>query len=273
MSNKPKILVIKTAGTNCDYEMGFAFEMAGGEVEYIHINSIIKGKIDLMDYHILALPGGFSYGDDIASGKIFANELRYKLKSKVKTFLDEGNLLLGVCNGFQILVKAGLLPSFYGDDDNSEITLTLNDSAKFEDRWVYLNSFNCNGPKTDFHSKCVWTKDLDDRIYLPVAHGEGKFIPKNESALRKLKERNLIVFQYVDEAGALAGYPHNPNGSVFNIAGITDPTGRILGMMPHPERHIQFTQHPRWTRLEKKPFGDGFKIFQNGIEFVKKNLI
>lgn len=273
MSKKPKVLILKTAGTNCDYEMGFAFEIAGGEVHYAHINSIINGKHDIMDYKILALPGGFSYGDDIASGKIFANELRYKLKSKIKTFLDDGNLVIGVCNGFQILVKAGLLPSFYGDDDNSEVTLTLNDSGKFEDRWVYLKTFECGGPKTNFHGKCVWTKDLNDVIYLPIAHGEGKFIPKNESALRKLKERNLIVFQYVDERGNIEGYPHNPNGSVFNIAGITDPTGKILGMMPHPERHIEFTQHPRWTKSSKKGPGDGFKIFRNGIEFAKNNLM
>ena len=265
---RPKVCVLRTAGTNCDKETAFAFSSTGAEAELVHINQIISAERKLTDYQILALPGGFTYGDDIAAGKILANELRCKLAEELKQFIKDGKLIIGICNGFQILVKAGLLPG--NDNLKQEATLTLNDSAKFEDRWVYLKS-----PQSTVHSpqnKCVWTRGLPEVIYLPVAHGEGKFLAQDKAVLERLRKNAQIVFKYCDAEGLPADYPDNPNGSVEDIAGICDISGRILGLMPHPERHIAFSQHPRWTQAKKKSAGDGLKIFENGVNFAKKKL-
>jgi phosphoribosylformylglycinamidine synthase len=260
---KTKVIVLRAAGTNCDQETAFAFQKVGAKTELVHINQLVRGDKDLKDYHILAIPGGFTYGDDIASGKILANELKYKLEDDIRRFIAKGKLIIGICNGFQVLAKAGLLPNLNGDFQ-IETTLTLNDSARFEDRWVYLK-------KTD--SKCVWTKGLAGGIiYLPVAHGEGKFVARDENILKILDTEGLIVFKYTDKDGNPAGYPENPNGSAENIAGICDQTGRIFGLMPHPERHIQYTQHPRWTREGLKKEGDGLAIFRSGVDYAKKML-
>ncbi len=259
--NKPKVIVLRTAGTNCDKETVFAFQKSGADVELVHINSLLRKENNLESFQILALPGGFSYGDDVAAGKILANELRFKLGQDIKKFISQGKLIIGICNGFQILVKAGILPG--NDNFSQEASLTLNDSAKFEDRWIYLKR-----PK----DKCVWTKNFPEIIYLPVAHGEGKFVVKDNSVLKKIQQNNQVVFKYCDEKGKSAGYPANPNGSIDDIAGICDNTGRILGLMPHPERHFLKEQHPRWIRDGKSKFGDGAAIFQNGIEYVKRNL-
>jgi len=264
---RPKVLVLRAAGTNCDIESAFAFESAGAEADIIHVNRLKTGEVKLKSYRILVIPGGFTYGDDIASGKILANELKSALIDDIKGFLADGKLILGICNGFQVLVKAGLLPGLSGDAEQVEATLNLNDSARFEDRWVYLKKPVTSNRKPD---KCVWTKYVKDIIYLPVAHAEGKFIPKNDETLKKIKENGQVVFRYVDKDGKPDGYPQNPNGSVDDIAGICDPTGRILGMMPHPERFIQRTQHPRWTREELPPEGDGLALFRSGIEYLKK---
>ena len=259
---KIKVLVLRTAGTNCDKETAFAFEEAGATVELAHINRLSSGEVKLSDHHILAIPGGFSYGDDIASGKILANELKHSIGDDMRKFVSDGKLIIGICNGFQILVKSGFLPDLSGEE-KIEATLTLNDSAKFEDRWVYLKR-----AKTG----CVWTADLKEAIYLPIAHGEGKFIPKDKNVLAKLRKKGLIVFEYTDENGNRKGFPYNPNGSVENIAGICDKTGRIFGLMPHPERHISYLQHPRWTRNTKRGRGDGFAIFKNGVDYARKHL-
>ena len=264
-----KVMVLRTAGTNCDKETAFAFESAGAYPELVHINQLSEGVKELSDYHILAVPGGFSYGDDIASGKILANELKFKIEEDVKKFILDGKLIIGICNGFQILVKSGLLPNLSGDFKTIEATLTLNDSAKFEDRWVYLKRTTHDARRT---TKCIWTRGLKDIIYLPVAHGEGKFIPKNKKILDRLEKEGLIAFEYVDEKGEKKGYPYNPNGSIKNIAGICDKTGQILGLMPHPERHISYLQHPRWTRNGTRGKGDGFALFRIGVEFAKKHL-
>lgn len=259
---KPKVIILRTAGTNCDGETAFAFDAVGAKAELVHVNELLRKEKDLEDYQILAVPGGFSYGDDIAAGKILANELKYKLLDKIKKFINDGKLIIGICNGFQILVKAGLLPGLNGV--KQEATLMLNDSGKFEDRWTYLKSND---------SKCAWTKGLPQVIYLPVAHGEGKFVTKDNSILNRLKENKQIVFQYCDEKGRFGDYPVNPNGSLEHIAGTCDETGRIFGLMPHPERHFIFQQHPHWTRLKKRgEFGDGAAIFRNGVEYAKKNL-
>lgn len=262
---KPKVIVLRTAGTNCDKETAFAFESAGAETELVHINELSRGEKKLESYQILAIPGGFTYGDDIASGKILANELKFGMEDSLQKFIKDGKLILGICNGFQILVKAGLLPDLSGDFQTIEATLTLNDSNKFEDRWVCLKSGR---------GKCIWTRGIDGIIQLPVAHGEGKFIPKSRKVLNTLKKEGLIVLEYVDEAGIRKGYPYNPNGSTENIAGICDRTGRIFGLMPHPERHINTYQHPTWTRIKeiKSGKGDGLAIFVNGVDFAKKHL-
>ncbi len=263
---KVKVLVLRTAGTNCDRETKFAFELVGAQANLVHMNEVISKKEKLSSYHILALPGGFTYGDDLGAGKILANELRFKLKEGLEKFLKDGKLIIGICNGFQILVKAGLLPGL--KQFQQEASLILNDSAKFEDRWVYLKRCKLQIA----NSKCVWTKNLPDIIYLPVAHGEGKFVTSDNNILEKIKNNNQIVFQYCNKEGRLTDYPDNPNGSIDNIAGICDESGRILGLMPHPERHMFFYQHPHWTRLSKKDEGDGLAIFRNGVEYAKENF-
>jgi phosphoribosylformylglycinamidine (FGAM) synthase-like amidotransferase family enzyme len=289
---KPRVIVLRTAGTNCDEETAFAFRLAEADVEMVHINELARDEKFIKDYQVLAIPGGFTYGDDIASGKILANEIKYKLKDDMKNFINSGKLVIGICNGFQVLVKAGLLPGFSND---MEATLTFNDSGKFEARWVYLRT-ETRGQKPDnrlrttddgrrttlYHSlrsgtgqandKCVWTKGLKEMIYLPVAHGEGKFIPKDKKVLDELIKNDQIVFRYVNSEEKKPKYPENPNGSVEDIAGICDTTGRILGLMPHPERHVLGTHHPRWTREGLKQFGDGLEIFRNAVRYVREKL-
>jgi phosphoribosylformylglycinamidine synthase I len=267
---KINVIVLRTAGTNCDKETAFAFETAGASAELVHINELSRREKRLDSYHILAIPGGFTYGDDIASGKILANELKYKLEEDLQRFIKDGKLIIGICNGFQVLVKAGLLPNLSGDFQTIEATLTLNDSAKFEDRWVYLKKVKTK--KSKLRTKCAWTAGMDGVIQLPVAHGEGKFIPRNRNILEHLKGEGLVVFEYTDKDGRRKGYPFNPNGSIENIAGICDRSGRIFGLMPHPERHIMATQNPLWTRRKTKGPGDGLAIFTNGVDFVKKYL-
>ena len=270
MSKKVKVLVLRTAGTNCDAETAFAFKHFGAQVDLVHVDQSVKEKISLKDYHILAVPGGFTYGDDIESGRILANELRLKLGKSMCQFMMDGKLMIGICNGFQILVRAGILPGALdaqeekNHDSAQKVTLTNNDSGKFEDRWIHL--------KVEGNS--VWTKGLSDIVYFPVAHAEGKFLTKDQETLKKLNVNHQVVFRYTAKDGKSPGYPENPNGSVEHIAGVTDRSGRVLGLMPHPERHFFFTQHPFWTRLPKNGrYGDGAKIFENGVNYVKKNLL
>lgn len=256
---KPRVLVLKAAGINCDVETASAFAAVGGTPETVHINQIVSREKKLADYQILAVSGGFSYGDDIASGKILANELKFKCADDLKAFVVAGKLVIGICNGFQVLVRSGLLPG--SDNLEQEATLVHNDCGVFQDRWVYL--------KKSLLCPCVWTKGLPEVIYLPIAHGEGKFIPKSEEVLDRLKAAGQIVFQYSDARGKLGGYPVNPNGSVDSIAGLCDPTGHVFGLMPHPERHVTGLQHPRWTREGLKKHGDGQLIFQNAVSYFK----
>jgi phosphoribosylformylglycinamidine synthase I len=269
-----KVIVLRAAGINCDLETQYAFELAGAQVDRIHINRIIEDKALLEQYQILVIPGGFSYGDDVAAGKILANQIKHHIYDRLRQFIDNGKLVLGICNGFQVLVKAGILPGNNGDEQS--VTITYNDSNKFEDRWVYLS------PQT---MRCVFIEQ-GRQIYLPVAHGEGKIVTKDEVTLDKLQTDGFVAFKYVDEKGNEGGYPINPNGSVASIAGLTDSTGRVLGLMPHPERHIRHTQHPRWTRLQAQVTshkaqdtssagsrqGDGMSIFSNAVKYVKINL-
>lgn len=259
----PRVLILKAAGINCDQETAFAFESAGGVCEFVHTNELVLRRKSLDNYQILAISGGFTYGDDIAAGKILANELKSKLFEGLKKFILDGKLIIGICNGFQVLVKAGLLPG--NEDFSQEVTLANNDCGLFQDKWVHLRNSNFK----DQNSKCVWSKNLPEVIYLPIAHGEGKFIPRNEEVLQRLRANGQIVFQYCDESGRLGDYPVNPNGSLDSIAGICDVTGRVFGLMPHPERHLTSLQHPRWTREGLKKHGDGFPIFLNAINYFK----
>ncbi len=253
--SKVKVLMLRAPGTNRDIDTQIAFEMVGAEVASALVNEVVRKEKRLDDYHILVVPGGFTYGDDISAGKIMANEIRLRLGEDVKKFVGDGRLVLGICNGFQVLVKTGILPGLKGQSDQP-VTLTNNDSGKFECRWVYL--------KANKNSPCIFTRGIDT-IYVPVAHGEGKLVAES-GILGKLN----IVMQYVDENGKTgAGYPYNPNGSVKDIAGICDASGRIFGMMPHPEDFIRWTQHPRWTREKPREDLYGLQIFTNAVTWVK----
>lgn len=266
MSKDVRVIVLRAAGTNCDRETAFAFQSCGASVDLVHINRLFKKEVCLSDFHILAIPGGFTYGDDIASGRILANELRLRLGEEIQRFVREGKLILGICNGFQILVKAGILPggNSPGGVLKQSATLTHNDSGKFEDRWVRLKP----------EGKSVWTKGLKNVIFLPVAHAEGKFIAGDEALFKELAGNGQAAFRYTSSGGKKPEYPENPNGSAEDIAGISDATGRVLGLMPHPERHVLSTQHPSWTRLsQSESRGDGAIIFENGVTYVREELL
>lgn len=250
-----KVLMLRAPGANCDAEAVFAFERAGAAVSSVHVNRLIRREQRLSEYQIMVIPGGFTYGDDIAAGKVLANELKLKLGEDIMRFIETGGLILGICNGFQVLVKAGFLPEPSGEG-SPRMTLAANDSGKFECRWIHMVVNKAN--------PCVFTRGID-RLYLPVAHGEGKVV-----VVPEVLPRLNVVLRYIDEQGDdEAGYPHNPNGSADNIAGICDASGRIFALMPHPERHVLGTQHPRWTRQGAKEDGDGFQIFVNAVEWAK----
>ncbi len=252
---KVKTLILRAPGTNCDAETAFAFQQSGAVATSVHINQLSRGQQRLSDYQILVVPGGFTYGDDIAAGKVLANELRLKLGEDILRFIEGGGLILGICNGFQVLVKAGILPRL-SNGSSPPLTVVANDSGKFECRWVYL--------RVNKDSPCLFTKGIDS-MYLPVAHAEGKVVADSEV----LPELNVVVY-YADEQGDnKAGYPYNPNGSAGNIAGICDASGRIFALMPHPERYIRGTQHPQWTRQGAKEHGDGFQVFLNAVKWAK----
>jgi len=254
---KPKALVLKVAGTNCDLETCRAFEVAGADWELIHINEILSGQKVISDYNIIALPGGFSYGDDISAAKVLAAKISAHLMDDFKAALQRGVPIIGICNGFQVLVKTGLLPG----PDTGEATLFFNDTYKFEDRWVVLKPGQTN---------CIFTDGMTEPVYLPIAHMEGKFVA-DDPDISRLETGNRVVFSYADNNGEKANghFPENPNGSMNDIAGITDSTGLILGMMPHPERYLDGTNHPGWSRVGLKPEGDGVALFKNAVKFVK----
>ncbi len=256
MISKVKAIILRAPGTNCDSETAFAFEEAGAEVSLVDVGSLIRREKKLADFPILVIPGGFTYGDDIAAGRVLANELKFKLGEDVPDFVENGGLILGICNGFQVLAKAGFLPGL-ATGGLAPLTLWTNDSGRFECRWVNLVA-NKECP-------CVFTRGIE-QMYLPVAHGEGKVATIPE-ALPNLKP----VLYYANESGnPTAGYPDNPAGSFQGIAGVCDDSGRVFGLMPHPERHIRSTQNPQWTRRGNSLVpGDGFKVFQNAVQFAR----
>ncbi|MGB9677365.1 MAG: phosphoribosylformylglycinamidine synthase I, partial [Candidatus Ratteibacteria bacterium] len=228
---KPRVIILRVAGTNCDFETEWAFNLAGAFAERIHINQIIKKEKKLSDYQILVIPGGFSYGDNIGAGKVLANQIKLKLWEEIAKFIFEKKVILGICNGFQVLVKSGILPF----NSDQLVTLEWNDSGRFEDRWVYLKVEKSVSP---------FFEGLPDIIRMPVAHAEGKFFPKNIKILKEIEKNKQIVLRYSDKNGNLSDYPYNPNGSVENIAGICSKDGLIIGMMPHPERCILKYYYP-----------------------------
>lgn len=254
----PRALILRAPGTNCDGESAFAFQQAGAQTEFVHIQRLLEEPQLAAQAQILCFPGGFSYGDDIAAGRILANQIRHHLRDVLEEFKAANKLILGICNGFQILIKSGvLLPDV--PEGGLAATLTLNDSGKFEDRWVRLCVTS---------DKCVFLRGIEE-MYLPVAHAEGKFVPRDQQTLDHLYAQGQIALRYgrLDGQPGEVPYPDCPNGAVDAVAGVCDPTGRVLGLMPHPERHIDPTQHPRWTREPQKERGDGWKIFENAVQY------
>ncbi|KPK84678.1 MAG: phosphoribosylformylglycinamidine synthase [Phycisphaerae bacterium SM23_33] len=227
----PRAIVLRAAGTNCDKESEYALALAGFQAERVHVFRVMEDPALLDKYQLLMVPGGFSYGDDVAAGKILANQIIHRLSGPLNEFVAGGKLILGVCNGFQVLLKSGLLPWGRADAGtaNRDATLAWNDCGTFVDRWVRLRADS---------DKCVFL-EKGESLELPIAHGEGKFVPRDDAVLERIRGAGQVVVRY---------HGDNPNGSVDDVAGICDPTGRVFGLMPHPERFVDVTQHPTWTR-------------------------
>jgi phosphoribosylformylglycinamidine synthase len=290
----PRVLILRAPGTNCDHETQFAFEQSGASAERVHVARILERPAVLEAYQILCIPGGFSYGDDIAAGRILAGQLRHHLSDALRAFRSAGKLILGICNGFQVLLRSGILLD--EDSTGPVATLSWNDSGQFEDRWVCLRA--CS-------DKCPFLAGID-RLELPVAHAEGKFITRDRTVLLKLQDAGQLVLRYARDGrdarnsrngrdahdgrdgegaqdahdahdgrddNAAVPYPENPNGSIGDVAGVCDTSGRVLGMMPHPERHTDRTHHPRWTRgQDRGPVtdADGLAIFKNAVRYFEE---
>jgi len=244
--------VISGYGINCDYETMHAFELAGAKPERVHVSDLAAKRLD--DYQILALPGGFSFGDDIASGKMLAQKIKAVAGAQIDKFVAEGKLVIGICNGFQAMSRYALLPEL----GEQKFTLTFNDSGRFEDRWVRLKP----------EGKCVWLEGIEE-LYLPVRHGEGKLVAP-PAVIKDMEKRGLVALRYTSTGGKKPKYPDNPNGSTNDIAGLCDPTGRVFGLMPHPEGHLYRTNHPRWTRGEQSTLG--LEVFKNAVRFAEEKL-
>jgi phosphoribosylformylglycinamidine synthase I len=259
---KVDVCVITGFGINADQELAEAFRRTGGAPTRLHVSDLIS-QPELIDrFAILAFPGGFSFGDHLGSGKVFASLFKKHLRARMDKFLKDGKLVIGICNGFQMLVKMGILPNT-NNDWRQEASLIHNDSGVFEDRWVKLASF----PGT----RCVWTTGLE-ALELPVRHGEGKFVVQDPAVEQALSGNSLIALTYVSRDKGKPAYPENPNGSLLDIAGITDPTGRVFGLMPHPEAYLTPYNHPRWTRVRPERAA-GLLIFEQGVAFVRKNVL
>ncbi len=275
MGKKVRVIVTAGYGTNCERETAHACHLAGADqVDIVHLSSLIYGEKRLDAYHLLCLPGGFLDGDHLGAAQAGAHRFRYarvagsqeRLIDQVLRLIANGGLIIGICNGFQLLVKLGLLPGLDGNYTQRLTSLTYNDSGRFEDRWVTL--------KVNSSSRCVFTRDLK-RAFLPVRHGEGKFITSDTKVLKRLQEQGQIVLQYAkpDTMEPTQEYPYNPNGSEEAIAGICDETGRIFGLMPHPEAFSHPTNHPRWTRTAIPQTDLGIQIFRNAVEYIRQNIL
>lgn len=268
-ANEIKVCVMRVGGTNCDAETQRAFTELGVQAETVQVSDLIKRR-NLLDYDVLVFPGGFSFGDYVRSGVIFARHLSAHLGKEMEQFVDEGRPILGICNGFQILVEYGLLPGFSGISDYPEATLTTNEPAGFKCEWVYLKHEN--------RGKCMFTSSIPagKTIHIPIAHGEGRWLfpkEKEQALLKRLIDEDMLVFRYCNKDGKVAdgAYPPNPNGSFHDIAGICNKEGNIFGLMPHPERAFYWWQQPDWTRQQEiAQYGDGKLIFQSIIDKLTK---
>jgi phosphoribosylformylglycinamidine synthase len=262
---KPQALILRAAGVNCDAETAHAFELAGAQSVSVHLKALIEAPQHLRDFQMLAIPGGFSYGDDIAAGRILANQLAHHLREPLLEFIAAGKPIVGICNGFQVLVKTDLLPGNIAAGRGGQLcTLTNNDRGRFVDRWIHLASRS---------NKCIWTAGLEP-MELPVAHGEGKFVASDDEVRRRLWENDQVALVYVkpDASPANGQFPDNPNGSIDDIAGVCDASGLVFGLMPHPERHVNLLQHPAWTSRREPRSADGeapgLKVFANAVQYV-----
>ncbi|MEM0240562.1 MAG: phosphoribosylformylglycinamidine synthase subunit PurQ [Candidatus Nezhaarchaeales archaeon] len=259
-----KACIVRVGGTNCDFETKVALEDLGVKADIVHMNQLLKKRVNLEDYSLLVIPGGFSYGDYVRAGAIWGKKLAFKLRRDLENFIDEGKAVVGICNGFQVLVEAGILPGLSGLSDCPEVALATNTSAKYECRWVYLKHHN---------SRCRLLSKIADGVVLriPVGHGEGRFVASKE-VLERIVELNLVVFTYCKPDGSRADgeYPYNPNGSMLDIAGICNKEGNVLGMMPHPERAYFGWQMPDWTSQDGPAiYGDGRIIFESIVDYIK----
>lgn len=270
---QPRVLILRAPGTNCDVETAYAFELVGGTAERWHINQVLEESHRLADFQILCIAGGFSYGDDIAAGRILGNQIQHHLAETLTAFREAGKLIIGICNGFQVLLKTNLLAA--ADAHGPTATLTLNDSGHFEARWVRL----AVDP-----GRCVFLQGIQE-MELPVAHGEGKFVTRDDATFHRMANNGQFVIRYAPTADSTehsplpiphspfptivpsVPYPANPNGAQSDLAGICDESGRVFGLMPHPERFVDWTQHPRWTREPARPSGDGLRVFQNAVQY------
>ncbi|HOK80516.1 MAG TPA: phosphoribosylformylglycinamidine synthase I [bacterium] len=250
-----KVIILRTGGTNCDLETEWACQVAGASTSRIHISQITTGRVKILDFDILIIPGGFSYGDDLGAGKVLANEIMLKCWEQIEKFREKQRPIIGICNGFQVLVKAKMLP-FWGKHTAS---LVWNESGRFEDRWVNLRVEKSTSP---------FFNNMPEIIRFPVAHAEGKFVLKSHSLLKKIEKNQQVILRYVNPSGETQGYPYNPNGSIAGIAGVCDEKGLVIGMMPHPERALLRIHLPDWTRLKgQEEFSYGYRFFKNVIEY------
>jgi phosphoribosylformylglycinamidine synthase subunit PurQ / glutaminase len=269
MSSSIKALVLTGYGLNCDHETAYTFELAGATARRVHINELIDGTVALNDFQIMAFIGGFSWGDDHGAGVVQAVRMKTRMGDKLYDFIDRGKLIIGICNGFQCLVNLGLLPAIDSDYSRRVVALTYNDCGNFRDQWVHLT--------VNPASACIFTKGLR-QLELPVRHGEGKFFTDPES-LAKLEDRQQIVLRYALSDGTPANgvFPANPNGSIVDVAGISDPSGHVFGLMPHPEAYNHWTNHPNWTHLKERikrglaasvsEVTPGVRIFKNAVDY------
>jgi phosphoribosylformylglycinamidine synthase subunit PurQ / glutaminase len=267
---RPPILILHASGTNRDRDAARACELAGGAPEIVHVNQVANGERHLLDYRMLVIPGGFSYGDDLGAGKLWAVALQHRIGDEIAAFVAAKRPILGICNGFQTLVKAGLLPGLAGPADRTQVaTLTRNESARFECRWVHL--------RPEARDRCVFTRGIEEPIHCPVAHGEGRFVARDAATLAAIEQGGLVALRYVDpgRAGAPpggepggAGYPANPNGSANDIAGVCSPDGTILGLMPHPEDAVVPEQLPGFHRDERSRAA--LRFFENGVAYAEQ---
>ncbi len=269
-TSKVRALVITGLGVNCETETAAGFRLAGAGAEQVHLNDLLADLRSLQEFHVLAFIGGFSFGDHLGAGTVFANRVKYRMREPLAEFVRAGKLVIGICNGFQTITRLGLVPALDGKRFVQQVALAQNAQGVFRDDWVLL--------KGNAASPCVFTRGID-LLTLPIRHGEGRFVAQDAATARRLEEENLVCLRYAHpETGeATQEFPHNPNGSANAIAGICDPTGRIFGLMPHPEAYLSPYNHPHWARQKLNGVlpakGLGTLVFENAVRFAAENLV